>query len=304
LLSYTETPLQEINDLLFEDAGVRVLIKREDLNHAEISGNKWWKLKDNIEEALRQKSGTLLTFGGAYSNHIFATAAAASEAGLKSIGIIRGEETLPLNHTLAFAKARGMHLHYVSREDYRHKTEEAFVENLKKQFGEFYLIPEGGTNELAVKGCCEFAKKALQEIKFDYVCLPVGTGGTMTGIIKGLNGRKEVIGFSSLKGGSFLEAEVKNLLQEESNYLNNWRIITCYHFGGYGKRTKELEDFVSAQREKHQVPLDEVYTSKMMFGVYDMIRKDEFKKGSVILVIHTGGLQGRVQRTNDPKRVE
>jgi len=170
---YIETPVFELKEALLEEAGLRLFIKREDLNHPEIAGNKWWKLKYNIAEALNLNCETLLTFGGAYSNHIYATAAAALETGLKSIGIIRGEETLPLNSTLSFAKMKGMQLHYISREEYRHKTEEEFIKNLRRQFGHFYLIPEGGSNELAVKGCAEFGVNLLSEIHFDYVCLPV-----------------------------------------------------------------------------------------------------------------------------------
>ncbi|CAN5513119.1 pyridoxal-phosphate dependent enzyme [soil metagenome] len=290
--SYRITPVEQLDDPLFIEFGVQVLIKREDLNHSEISGNKWWKLRYNIKEALRLNYDTLLTFGGAYSNHIFATAAAAYEAGIKSIGIIRGEETHPLNSTLLFAKKRDMLLHYVSREEYRQKTEEGFISNLKKQFGEFYLIPEGGSNKLAVEGCSEFAKKHLSVIECDYVCLPVGTGGTLAGIVAGLEGKKQVIAYSSLKGGAFLEENVRNLLPMEAVHLKNWEINTAYHFGGYGKRTTELMDFISIQKRNNNLVLDAVYTAKMLFGVYDGIRKGKFDRGSIILVIHTGGLQG------------
>jgi 1-aminocyclopropane-1-carboxylate deaminase len=292
LLNYTENPVNEIFDPLFKQSGIRVLIKREDLNHPEISGNKWWKLKYNLEEALRLGHQTLLTFGGAYSNHIFAAAAAAKEAGLRCIGIIRGEETLPLNHTLSFAEQSGMQLHYVSRDEYRKKDEESFIEHLHEQFGKFYLIPEGGTNDLAMKGCSEYAGKILSEVEFDYVCLPVGTGGTIAGIIAGLEGKKEVIGYSSLKGGTFLEEDVKNLLPKEAVHLKNWKINTEYHFGGYGKRTNDLMDFISTQKRNNNLVLDAVYTSKMLYGIYDEIRKGKFDRGSIILVIHTGGLQG------------
>ena len=159
MIKYDKTQIQELKSQIFEQSGVRLLIKREDQNHPFVSGNKWWKLKYNLEEAMKAGHTTLLTFGGAYSNHIYATAAAAHELGLKSIGIIRGEETLPLNPTLSFAKASGMQLHYVSREAYRNKTRISFIEQLHNQFGDFYLIPEGGTNELAVKGCTEFANQ-------------------------------------------------------------------------------------------------------------------------------------------------
>ncbi len=286
---YRKTPIEEIKEARLEEAGVRLFIKREDLNHPEIAGNKWWKLKYNIEEALDFNCQTLLTFGGAYSNNIFATAAAAYENGFKSIGIIRGEETLPLNSTLSFAKLRGMQLHYVSRDQYRHKTEGEFLENLKKRFGHFYLIPEGGSNDLAVKGCAEFAKNLLSEIYFDYVCLPIGTGGTMAGIINGMEDKKRVIGFSSLKGGTFLGDEIKKYLHAG---LTNWEIKTDYHFGGYGKQSSEVDDFIIDQKLKYVLPLDKVYTAKMMMGIYEEVKKGSFKRGSTILAIHTGGLQG------------
>lgn len=289
MLAYTPTPVQEIYDPMLDKAGVRVLIKREDLNHPLVSGNKWWKLKYNLEEAKKQNTKTLLTFGGAYSNHIFATAAAAHELGFESIGIIRGEETLALNDTLSFAQAQGMKLHYVSRETYRKKTETGFIDQLRQQFGNFYLIPEGGTNALAIKGVTEFARSLGGD--FDYVCCPVGTGGTLAGIITGLPQNKTVIGFSSLKGGAFLQEEVAQWLAGESD---NWTIATDYHFGGYGKITDQLVSFQKEFTFKHKVALDLIYGSKMMSGVFDRVAKGFFKRGSTILVIHTGGLQQHV----------
>ena len=278
---------------MIERSGVKLLVKREDMNHPFVSGNKWWKLKYNVEEALRLRHKTLLTFGGAYSNHIYATSAAANELSLKSIGVIRGEERKLLNRTLTFVKEKGMMLHYVSREDYRRKNESFFVEALQEKFGDFYLLPEGGTNSLAVQGCSEFAKVFLAPISFDYLCLPVGTGGTMAGIVKGLEGRKRVIGFSSLKGGTFLNTEVRNLLGTESKIkLDNWQIETDYHFGGYGKYTPALMDFISSAWKDHHLPLDPVYTSKMMFGIYDMIARGRIERSSTVLMLHTGGLQG------------
>jgi len=289
LINYSKAPIQELKSQLFEQHGVRVLVKREDLNHAFVSGNKWWKLKYNLEDALRQGHETLLTFGGAYSNHIFATAAAGKELGLKTIGIIRGEEVLPLNHTLSFAESCGMKLHYISREAYRKKTELDFIEQLHQEFGNFYLIPEGGTNELAVKGCAEFAEQLNNEIDFDYLCLSIGTGGTMAGIIAGLDASKRIIGFSSLKGGAFLEEEISKMKSPEKT---NWSVNTEYHFGGYGKTTSELKDFIVKVKEDYQLPLDIVYTGKMFFGVVDLITKGYFKRGSTVLALHTGGLQG------------
>jgi len=292
LLSYQPTPILQLRNELLDGMGVKLFCKREDLNHPAISGNKWWKLKYNLEEATRQGKKTLLTFGGAYSNHIYATAAAAQETGFKSIGIIRGEETLPLNNTLAFAQRCGMQLHYISRTQYREKDNSEFIQELHNKFGDFYLIPEGGTNEFAVKGCAEFGKQLLEEIDFDYLCLPVGTGGTIAGIIAGLDGKKEVIGFPVLKGGDFLKDEIEKLLQKYSNTLyGNWRLDASYHHGGYAKATPALLDFVKLMNDKHNLPLDTVYTGKLLWAVMDYVRQGKFRRGSTVLVVHTGGLR-------------
>jgi 1-aminocyclopropane-1-carboxylate deaminase len=293
LLKYAETPILEIKWKSAEKSGVRLLIKREDLNHEFISGNKWWKLKYNVEEAVRQNKKTLLTFGGAFSNHIYATAASAYELGLKSIGVIRGEETFPLNGTLSFAKSQGMRLRYVSREEYRKKDDRDFLEAQQKLFGDFYLIPEGGTNEFAVKGCAELGLKLLSEISFDYLCLPVGTGGTMAGIIAGLEGQKEIIGISVLKNGEFLKDEIEKFLQLNSSpFYGNWRLLTGYHHGGYAKTTKELMDFIGEMKSEHNLPLDHVYTGKLFWALNEEIKKGFFPRGSTILALHTGGIQG------------
>lgn len=290
MIIYLETGIKELKSQIFEQNGLRVILKPEYLNHPYVSGNKWWKLKYNLQQAVENGNTTLLTFGGAYSNHIYATAAAAKELGLKSIGIIRGEETLPLNNTLSFAKECGMQLHYVSREDYRKKNEAEFIQKLNNKFGSFYLIPEGGTNTLAVKGCAEFARQLSDEVNFDYLCLPVATGGTMAGIIEGLDSSKQILGFPVLKGGEFLEKEIKRLTAK----VGNWQLIHDYHFGGYAKTTNEVLNFMHDFEKQYQLLLDQVYTAKMMFAIFDLVQKEFFRKGTTILVLHTGGLQGRL----------
>ena len=296
MLSYSKPPIQEILADWLEKAEVRLLVRREDLNHPFVSGNKWWKLKYNLEAARRLGFGKLLTFGGAYSNHIYATAAAAKEYGFESVGVIRGEETLSLNSTLLFALSQGMQLHYVSREAYKKKSEPAFIENLKQFFGKFYLIPEGGTNELAVKGCAEWGKKIIDEMSVDYLCLPVGTGGTMAGLVAGLAAKAELIGFSVLKDGAFLNEEVRRLLVDHCGreYLN-WSISIAYDLGGYAKTDKRLDDFIIFLAQNHAIPLEPVYTGKMMYGIFDLVSKGFFKKGSTILALHTGGLRAARQ---------
>ena len=281
---------------------------RLDRIHPRISGNKWYKLKYNLEEAKGQNKNTLLTFGGAYSNHITATAAAGKEYGFKTIGIIRGEELQtpprpsPLgrekNQTLGFAKECGMQLHFVSREDYRKKDSAEFISKLTEQFGDFYLLPEGGTNELAVKGCSEII--SLIDIPFDYVCCPVGTGGTLAGIISSLKGDQKAIGFSVLKGGEFLKIEIKKLLTSPF-HPSKGELNTNYHFGGYGKYSPQLLKFIEDFEQQNSgstslttsIPLEQVYTGKMMFGIYDLIGKGYFPKNTTVIAIHTGGLQGK-----------
>jgi 1-aminocyclopropane-1-carboxylate deaminase len=292
-LKYHSTPVQEIQNKTLEKAGVRLLVKREDLNHPFVSGNKWWKLKYNLEEALKQERKVVLTFGGTFSNHIYATAAAAKEHGLDSIGVIRGEETSPLNSTLAFALDKGMKLHYISREAYRSKDSAEFVASLKNRFGDFYLIPEGGTNLFAIKGCVELADE-LRSIDFDQLILPVGTGGTIAGLICGFEGSKEIIGVSVLKNGEFLNGEIEQLIQNFSGKsYGNWSLLTSYHHGGYAKMTKELLDFVSAMKHEHNLPLDTVYTGKLMWALLQEVEQGKFRRGATVLALHTGGLQGQ-----------
>ncbi|MGQ7946649.1 1-aminocyclopropane-1-carboxylate deaminase/D-cysteine desulfhydrase [Flavobacterium sp. WC2509] len=267
--------------------GISLEIKREDLLHPFISGNKFRKLKYNLLQAKSENQETILTFGGAYSNHIAAVAYAGKEQGFKTIGIIRGDELadkISENPTLLFAQECGMQFEFVTREDYRMKTEPDFIVNLKDKFGSFYLVPEGGTNEYAVKGCEEILTK--EDSKFDYVCCAVGTGGTISGIINSALPHQKVLGFPALKG-DFLKDEIRNFATNK-----NWELITDYHFGGYGKVNEELIQFINQFYRQTKIPLDPIYTGKMVFGVIDLIQKNYFPENSKILLIHTGGLQG------------
>jgi 1-aminocyclopropane-1-carboxylate deaminase len=291
LLHYNHTPFLEITHPAAARAGIKLIVKREDLNHHSVSGNKWWKLKYNLQAASDTDHKTILTFGGAFSNHIFATAAATSELHLKSIGLIRGEKALPLNGILRFAGEQGMEIHYVSRGDYQLKSSTEFLEKLEFQFGNFYLIPEGGSNVLAVKGCAEFAETELLKIDFEYLCLPVGTGGTMAGMICGLKGKKKVIGVSVLKGGKFLQTDVENLTREFSGMTYpNWSLLTNHHHGGYAKSSSELQSFIDEMKVVYGLPLDPVYTGKLVYAVIKEIESGAFERGSTIVLLHTGGL--------------
>ncbi|WP_278035014.1 1-aminocyclopropane-1-carboxylate deaminase/D-cysteine desulfhydrase [Flavobacterium nitratireducens] len=266
---------------------ISVTIKRDDLLHPVVSGNKFRKLKYNLLQAKCENKKTLLTFGGAFSNHIAAVAYAAQENGFQSIGIIRGDELrdkIENNPTLQFAQECGMQFEFVSREVYRLKKETSFLTSIQKHFGDFYLVPEGGTNPQAVKGCEEILTP--EDSKFDYICCAVGTGGTISGIINSTLPHQKVMGFPALKG-DFLQDEIRIFVQNE-----NWELNTKYHFGGYGKVNEELIHFINQFYQDTKIPLDPVYTGKMVYGVFDLIQKNYFPAYSNILLIHTGGLQG------------
>tara|TARA_R110000868_G_scaffold189777_2_gene433337 strand:- start:218 stop:1114 length:897 start_codon:yes stop_codon:yes gene_type:complete len=266
---------------------ISVSIKREDLIHPFVSGNKFRKLKYNLLQAKTEHKDILLTFGGAYSNHIAAVAYAGQENGFRTIGIIRGDELeckIAENPTLQFAQNCGMEFKFVSREEYRNKQETLFLENLKSIYGNFYLIPEGGTNELAIKGCQEILTPA--DSQFDYICCSVGTGGTISGIINSALPHQKVLGFPALKG-DFLKDEIRIFAQNK-----NWELITDYHFGGYGKINEELIAFINQFYQENKIPLDPIYTGKMVFGVMNRIATNHFPSHSKILLIHTGGIQG------------
>lgn len=265
----------------------RLYLKPEYLVHPYISGNKFRKLKYNLIEAKHQKKEILLTFGGAFSNHVAAVASAGKEFGFSTVGIIRGEELIHKvedNPTLKFAKQCGMVFKFISREDYKNKTSKLFIQNLKNEFEDFYLIPEGGTNQLAIKGCEEILTDDDKE--FDYICCSVGTGGTISGLINSSFPHQKILGFPALKG-DFLQEEISKFA---TNY--DWELITDYHFGGYAKINTELISFINQFKNEYNIPLDPVYTGKMMFGVFDLFKKGFFPKDSKILTIHTGGLQG------------
>lgn len=283
---------QVVESKILEDKGISLSVKREDKIHPFVSGNKYRKLKFNLLEAKELGHKTLLSFGGAYSNHISALSYAGKLHGFKTIGVIRGDElasnldyTLQNNPTLRFAHKNGMQFKFVSREDYRKKDTSEFVTARRKEFGEFYELPEGGTNHLAIKGCEEILKS--NDGEFDFICVAVGTGGTISGIINACNDQQKVLGFPILKG-DFLRAVVRENTREKSN----WDMINSYHFNGYAKINEKLISFINDFYQQTTIPLDPVYTGKMMYGIMDLVKKDFFKSNSSILAIHTGGLQG------------
>lgn len=289
-LPLSDIPHQSLQNMKLKfvnEFGYKIALKPEYLIHPKISGNKHRKLKYNLQEARHQGKKTVLTFGGAFSNHIAAVASAGNTFGFKTIGVIRGEELIhkiDANPTLKFAQDCGMIFKFFSRDTYRDKNSMEFIQELKDTFGDFYLIPEGGTNTLAVKGCEEILTEA--DAQYDYICCSVGTGGTISGLINSSSPHQNILGFPALKG-DFLQEEISKFATK-----SNWQLITDYHFGGYAKINQELISFMNAFKVQYHIPLDPIYTGKMMFGLYDLMKIGYFPKGSKIMAIHTGGLQG------------
>ncbi|GIF20993.1 1-aminocyclopropane-1-carboxylate deaminase [Actinoplanes tereljensis] len=252
------SPLERLDDERL--GGIEVFLKRDDLIHPDFPGNKWRKLKYNLRAAREQNHTTLLTFGGAYSNHLRATAAAGHHFGFATIGIVRGEQHTPLNPILARATALGMTLAYVDRATYREKTEET----LRERYGDFYLIPEGGANAYALEGCAEIPAEI--DRGFDVLCCSSGTGATLAGVATALGPHQRAIGFSALKG-DFLAADVRRLQSACGRTSENWSVDNRFHFGGFAKRDATLTAFVDDFEARHGIALDPVYEGKMMYAI-------------------------------------
>ena len=288
------TPLQQLTNAEIEKAGVQLFIKRDDLIHPTVSGNKWRKLKYNLLEAQARNEQAILTFGGAYSNHLYATAAAGNASGLKTIGIVRGLELEGKeNATLQFCREQGMQLHFVTREEYRQRHSEEYLEHIAVHFGNPYLIPEGGTNELALKGVAEMVYEIKDQLGAtpDFIATAAGTGGTAAGI---LLGGADVLAFSALKGGDFLKEDIRQLLNDYQ-HPGNLTLLADYHFGGYAKWDNELLVFMQDFGAGFNIQLEQVYTAKMFYGLFDLIQKGYFKAETTIVAVHTGGLQGLIK---------
>jgi len=282
--------LETINDALFDEKGVLVSVLRLDKIHPHISGNKWFKLKYNVDSFFNGQKKYLVTLGGAYSNHIIATAAAGKEYGIPTIGIIRGEElNKDSNDALKFASRCGMKLFFVEREQYRHIREkgilpEELYSELHAPNSELYFLPEGGSNELAVKGCKEIVKNIRDD--FDCIVCAVGTGTTLAGISNALEYNQAAIGIPVLEGKVFLEKDISGF----NGGRKNFRLFHEYTFGGYAKSNDELDSFCKKFLQNHGIAIEPVYTGKMFYALYDLILKDYFKKGSRIIGVHTGGV--------------
>jgi 1-aminocyclopropane-1-carboxylate deaminase len=292
--SAPQTPLQLVEAPLFDDLGIQLYIKRDDLIHPFVSGNKWRKLKFNLLEAKQQGFEKLLTFGGAYSNHLAAVAAAGQRLGFETIGIVRGDELTPAsNATLNFVTQCGMQLVFVTREAYRNKEE------LALRYGpDCYVLPEGGTNALAVKGVGEVVTEITAQLGRvpTYLCTPVGTGGTLSGLCANASPDTRVLGFSAIKNGQYLLPTINALISQAAGFEKvNYEIFWEAHWGGYGKTTSELMTFIQNFENQTGILLEQVYTGKMMYQIFDFLRPEGayFKPGDVVVALHTGGLQGR-----------
>lgn len=294
-LEKLDLKIQEFTDV---PAGVEFYIKRDDLIDPQISGNKWRKLEQNILEARRQGLHTILTFGGAYSNHLAATARAGHLLGFHTIGVVRGEETLPLNPTLSLAAANGMKLHYISRERYREKNSEELLRQLQQTFGRFYLIPEGGANKFGVSGCRQIMREICATgLNFDAVFLAAGTGTTAAGMALQAPVDTSIVAVPVLKNGGFLKTEIYKAMvaaagtEKAGRGIKKLTLPDQFHFGGYARYNAKLVAFMKQFHEQTAVKLDPVYTAKAAYAMLHLPEIAPLRQGKVLL-LHTGGLQG------------
>jgi 1-aminocyclopropane-1-carboxylate deaminase len=286
--TFGQSVLAKIDDPFLENHQINLWLKRDDLLHPIISGNKWRKLKYNLTEALSMGADTLISMGGAYSNHLHALAYTGKILGLKTIGIIRGECPKPLTPTLLDMQSWGMELKYISRSEYRQYRSYKHWRDLPGIAPGQYWLPEGAASNLALKGIAELVNEI--DIEYDSLCVACGTGATLAGLINAVPKQQSVFGFAALKNASFLTSDVQSLLSGE---FHHWEVFYDYHFGGFAKLNSELALFMTEFEQKTSIPLEPVYTGKMLYGIYDLIAKDYFKPGERIIALHTGGLQGK-----------
>jgi 1-aminocyclopropane-1-carboxylate deaminase len=286
IFSISPPRLQKILHPTFEEKKLNAWFLRLDEIHPTVNGNKWFKLKYNLEHVLQQGYEGILTFGGQFSNHIYAIAAAAKMAKVKCVGIIGGANPQVLTHTLRFALQQDMHLEFVAKNVYRKKDEPEFVSQLQRSFPRFFVIPEGGTNEWAIKGAAEIT--SFISIPFDYIITACATGGTLAGLAQSLRPFQKAVGISVLKGENTISGKVSKFIHGTKNF----DVITGYDFGGYAKYTPSLIKFMKCFYQENGIPLEQVYTAKMVAGTIDMAQRNYFKTSSTLVLVHTGGMQG------------
>jgi len=289
--------LQQLHHPIFSQHKVQVQIKRDDLIHPIISGNKWRKLKYNLDHAKKNKNiHGVLSFGGSYSNHIHALAFACYQQNIPCIGVIRGEESYANNFTLSWARHWGMQLIFVDRKTYKCRHDSEYLTLLQQEYTDYFIVPEGGSNELAIPGIAEIITELNQQAEFDTLMTPVGSGGTLAGLIAGDKGSTEsehkILGIAVLKGADYLINEVKALQPDLTKSHNNWQILTNFHRGGYAKFSyddlKRIMDF----NQVTGVDFEPVYSGKMILALLDLLEQKYFKAGERIVLLHTGGMQG------------
>ncbi|MFI5826983.1 1-aminocyclopropane-1-carboxylate deaminase/D-cysteine desulfhydrase [Streptomyces sp. NPDC051578] len=284
------SPVQEVRDERFERYGVRLVVKRDDLVHPELPGNKWRKLAPNLRAAVEGGYSGLVTFGGAYSNHLRATAAAGRLLGMATVGVVRGDELAarPLNASLARCAADGMRLHFVSRAEYRRKAEPEVLAGLLTEAGAdgAYLIPEGGSNALALHGCAELGRELRGAA--DVVAVACGTGGTLAGLAAGLGPGRRAIGVPVLAGG-FLDAEIRSLQRRAfGGPAGDWTLAEGFHHGGYARIPAELEAFAAGFEARHGIPVERVYVAKLLWALTALTGSGAFPRGATLAAVVTG----------------
>ena len=296
MFDLSKSVLDEVIDDNLSSRGIHLFVKRDDLIHSEVSGNKWRKLKYNVQQCQTNKKEGILTFGGAFSNHLLATASACHAIGLKSVGIVRGDElNAQSNHTLRRCSELGMEMKFLSREEYRMSPDKSFLADLGYEFPNFHIVPEGGANYYGMIGCQEILKEI--EADFDAVFVAQGTTTTSCGLLMGLKEEQELFAVPVLKG--FDSEKEMHTIFEYSGIEKEWledafgklNILNEFHFGGYGKYDDELLQFIRSFYLKNEIKLDPIYTGKAMFALMKEL-EDEKWNGKSIVFIHTGGIQG------------
>ena len=266
---------------------IEVFIKRLDLIDPFISGNKLFKLKHNVDRALLEEKNMLITFGGAFSNHILATAAYAKKKNIDCLAIVRGEEYSELNPLLALAKEYGMNFCFVSRKEYAKRNDNNYISELIRKYKKAFIVPEGGNNKLGVLGAEEILE--TQDKSFDYIICPIGTGATLSGIVNSSNRTQKVIGINCINDTKDIN---KNISQKTNK--NNWEIINEFNFGGFAKFDNLLTEYLKKFKLNYKITLDLNYTTKMFFGFEKLIERRYFHRKSKVLLIHTGGIYGNL----------
>lgn len=288
LVDLSKAIVQPLHNTRWGQKGISVAILRLDAIHPVISGNKWFKLQYHLQEALQQQQKGILTFGGAHSNHLVATAAAAKQAGLLSIGIVRGEEIIQLSPALQEARQYDMQLEFITRNAYA--DEGAVVKEMQKKYPGYMVVPPGGQSILGVKGAAGILSLVPAET-YTHIACSVGTGTMMTGLIQGSSPHQQVLGFSSLRISDTAHNSMLSFIREHTQ-RKDFSLFYQYHFGGYARKNEQLLQFMNELYNQYQLPTDFVYTGKLLYGITDLIDKDHFPANTRLLIIHSGGLQG------------